>query len=57
MAAVGEKQMAVDTIRSAAQARPHCAYGRDATRPANWRFCGSSPSERLVGTALGRPHS
>ena len=38
-------------------ARPHCAYARDATRPAKWRFRGSSPSEHLVGTALGRPHS
>ena len=41
-------------IRSAAHARPHCAYARDATRPAKWRFRGSSPSEHLVGTALGR---
>jgi hypothetical protein len=45
------------SIRSAAHARPHCAYARDATRPAKWRFRGSSPSEHLVGTALGRPHS
>jgi hypothetical protein len=44
-------------IRSAAHARPHSAYARDATRPAKWRFRGSSPSEHLVGTALGRPHS
>ena len=44
------------SIRSAAHARPHCAYARDATRPAKWRFRGSSPSEHLVGTALGRPH-
>jgi hypothetical protein len=45
------------SIRSAAHARPHCAYARDATRPAKWRFRGSSPSEHLVRTALGRPHS
>ena len=33
------------SIRSAAHARPHCAYAPDATRPAKWRFRGSSPSE------------
>jgi hypothetical protein len=43
------------SIRSAAQARPHCAYARDATRPAKWRFRGSSPGEHPA--ALGRPAS
>ena len=33
----------------------HLCAGRNAS--GKWRFRGSSPSEHLVGTALGRPHS
>jgi hypothetical protein len=43
------------SIRSAAHARPHCAYARDATRPAKWRFCGSSPSDHLGRHRLRTP--
>ena len=47
----------VPITRASSNTVTHCAYARDATRPAKWRFRGSSPSGHLVGTALGRPHS